>query len=85
MGLGSGWRGAENAPDRSVAADGGVVHQQVIMPPAGQASGAGWSGSARVDVDGVPTTTGGYRLSLVQDASDLQVWNLNGTLVRCSA
>lgn len=85
IGVGTGWQGAENAPDRSPATDGGVVHQQVIMPPAGQAPGASWSGSARVEVDGVPTTTSGYRLTRAQDASGLQVWNLNGTLVRCAA
>lgn len=83
--LGSGWWAAESAPDKSPSTDDGVVHQQVIMPPVGQEPGASWSGSARVDVDDVPTTTSVYRLTRMQDASGLQVWNLNGSLVRCTS
>jgi hypothetical protein len=72
-GLGSGWGGAEDVPDLRVAADGGTVHQQLVIPPLAASAGTSWTGSAALHVDGeLVAVSGEYRLTV--EAVDGPVW-----------
>jgi hypothetical protein len=82
--LGSGWTGAELTPDSNVATDGGVVHQQVIVPPGSSAPGATWRGSAQLAVDGRNQLSGSYDLALSSVSGSRGTWRLAGTPVSCT-
>jgi hypothetical protein len=87
QGLGSGWTGAESAPDQNVSTDSGVVHQQLVVPPGAASKGQAWNGSAFVRVDQDPNQdhhSSEYSLKLSSRSGSNATWKFAGTTVVCS-
>lgn len=85
QGLVGGFTAAEDAPSRPVSTDGGVVHQQTVVPPEGAGAGLTLAGSGLLVTDGHETKSGSYTLLLVRTSGSDRTWRLNGASVSCSA
>jgi hypothetical protein len=82
LGLTPGWAGKEFAP--SLSTQGGNLHQQLITPPAGEAAGATWLGSAQLVVGtAITAKSGSYSLVLQASQGTSQTWQLDGQPVSC--
>lgn len=86
--LGSGWTGAENAPNTQVEPPTDTVHQQLIVPPASAMPGDIWTGSALLQQNGsTAAISGNYMLKLLSSSESLEQWEIrpNGNRVSCES
>ena len=81
MGLGSGWLAAEPPPSSTTL--NGVVHQQLVVPPAGLADGTSFNAAATLSEPQVLKTTSTFSLSLQGSTGSVQTWLVAGQPVSC--
>ncbi|GLY29502.1 hypothetical protein [Kineosporia sp. NBRC 101731] len=84
MDLGDSWPAPELAPSSKVSTDHGVVHHQMVMPPASVKAGTSWTYWSLIDVDGQQTNTGPYSLNLVKRDGSRLTWSFGGQTITCS-
>ena len=82
-GLGSGWTAAESPPSQDT--QNGMLHQQLIVPPAGIPAGASWQGSAKLVAGSLAAQSGSFGLHLESQNGAAQTWLANGQTVTCNS